>query len=40
MVGGTRIALYFNPLSPHAALKHHFTFLKTDLIFLEPRVLE
>ena len=23
-----------NPLSPHDALKHHFTFLKTDLIFL------
>ena len=23
----------FNPLSPHAALKHHFTSLKTDLIF-------
>ena len=23
----------FNPLSPHDALKHHFTFLKTDLIF-------
>ena len=28
------------PLSPHDALKHHFTFLKTDLIFLQPRVLE
>ena len=24
----------FNPLSPHDALKHHFTFLETDLIFL------
>ena len=23
-----------NPLSPHDALKHHFTFLKTDLISL------
>ena len=22
-----------NPLSPHDALKHHFTSLKTDLIF-------
>ena len=22
----------FNPLSPHDALKHHFTFLKTQLI--------
>ena len=29
-----------NPLSPHDALKHHFTFLKTDLISLQPRVLE
>ena len=30
----------FNPLSPHDALKHHFTSLKTYLIFLQPRVLE
>ena len=30
----------FNPLNPHDALKHHFTSLKTDLIFLQPRVLE
>ena len=30
----------FNPLSPHDALKHHFTSLKTDLIFLQQRVLE
>ena len=29
-----------NPLSPHDALKHHFTSLKTDLIFLQLRVLE
>ena len=29
---------YFNPLSPHDALKHHFTYLKTDLIFLLLRV--
>ena len=29
-----------NPLSPHDALKLHFTSLKTDLIFLQPRVLE
>ena len=29
-----------NPLSPHDALKHHFTFLKTYLILLQPRVLE
>ena len=29
-----------NPLSPHNALKHHFTSLKTDLIVLHPRVLE
>ena len=24
-----------NPLSPHDALKHHFTSLKTDPIFLQ-----
>ena len=29
-----------DPLSPPDALKHHFTSLKTDLIFLQPRVLE
>ena len=29
-----------NPLSPHDALMHHFTFQKTDLSFLQPRVLE
>ena len=27
--------LLINPLSPHDALKHHFTPLKTDLIFLQ-----
>ena len=32
--------ILFNPLSPHDALKHHFTSPKTDLIFLPPRVLE
>ena len=32
--------LVLNPLSPHDALKHHFTSLKTDLIFLQPMVLE
>ena len=31
----------FNPLSPHNALKHHFTSLKTfNLIFLQLGVLE
>ena len=30
----------FNPLSPLVALKHHFTFLKTDLVFLQQRVSE
>ena len=30
----------FKPLSPHDALKHHFKSLKTDLIILQPRVLE
>ena len=29
-----------NPLSPHDALMHHFTSLKIDLIFLQPRFLE
>ena len=29
-----------NPLSPHDALKHHFTALKTDLIFPQLGVLE
>ena len=28
------------PLSPHDALKHHFTSLKTDLFFLQLRVLD
>ena len=26
---------FYLPLSPHDALKHHFTILKTDLIFLQ-----
>ena len=30
----------FNPLNPHDALKHHFTSLKTDLIFQQPRLLK
>ena len=29
-----------NPLSPHDALKHHFTSLKTHLISLQPRILK
>ena len=33
-------SLMLNPLSPHDALKHHFTSLKTDLIFLQLRVLK
>ena len=37
----TRVnSLTLNPLSPHDALKHHSKSLKTDLIFLQPRVLE
>ena len=36
----TRHSPNFNPLSPHDALKHDFTSLKTDLIFLQLRVLE
>ena len=30
----------FNPLSPHDALKHNFTSLKMNLIFLQLGVLE
>ena len=29
-----------NPLGPRDALKHNFTSLKTDLIFLQPGLLE
>ena len=32
--------MLINPLSLHDALKHHITSPKTDLIFLQPRVLE
>ena len=32
--------LALNPLSPHDALRHHFTSLKTHFIFLQQRVLE
>ena len=31
---------YINPLSPHDALRHPFTFLKTDSICLQLEVLE
>ena len=40
IIGGlftTSLLQYINPLSPHDALKHHFTSPKTDLIFLQPR---
>ena len=30
----------FNPLSPHDALKHYFTSMKTYLTFLKQRILE
>ena len=33
-------SLPLNPLSLHDSLMHHFTSLKIDLIFLQPRVLE
>ena len=32
-VNGPQEPASVNPLSPHDALKHHFTSLKTDLIF-------
>ena len=34
-----KYGIQFNPLSPHDALKHHFTFLKAPLIYLQLRVL-
>ena len=34
------LMICFNHLSPHDAIKHHFTSLKTGLIFLQQRVLE
>ena len=37
---GPTLVERLNPLGPHDALKHHFTSLKTDLIFLQLRVLE
>ena len=33
-------SIRINPLSPHDALKHPFTSLKTDLILLQQMVLE
>ena len=38
--GNKYIILQFNPLSPHDALKHHFTSLKTDFISPQLTVLE
>ena len=38
LVNSSKILL--NPLSPHDALNHHFTSLKTDLISLQLGVLE
>ena len=40
MYGSLRGFKALNPLSPHDALTHHFTSLKTDLIFLQLGVLE
>ena len=34
------IGCWVNPLSPQDALEHRFTSLKTDLFFLQQRVLE
>ena len=34
------LPLPFNPLSPHDALKHHLTSLKTGLILLQLGVLK
>ena len=38
IIGGLTYKLLFNPLSPHDVLKHHFTSLKTYLIFPQLRV--
>ena len=35
IVSFIKIELRINPLSPHDALKHHFTSLETDLIFIQ-----
>ena len=40
MTSDIRRHVHDNPLSPHDALKHHFTSLKTDLIFLKQSILE
>ena len=36
---GHQCSRALNPLSPHDALKHHFTSLKTDLTFIQLGVL-
>ena len=36
----THALIIINPLNLHDALKHYITSLKTDLIILQPRVLE
>ena len=38
IIGGLTYKLSYNPLSPHDVLKHHFTSVKTDLIFPQLRV--
>ena len=35
-----KVIKHLNPLGPHDALKHHFTALKTDLIFKQLGVLD
>ena len=40
MVKHAQTQSHINPLSPHDALKHHVTSLKTDLISLQLGVLE
>ena len=40
IIGGILTTMFSQFLSPHDALKHHLTSLITDLIFLQPRVLE
>ena len=39
-LAGLMTPIEINPLIPHDALKHHFTSLKRDLIFLQLMVLE
>ena len=40
LLGEVTVIFSINPLSLHDAIKHHFTSLKTDIIFLQTKVSE